>query len=93
MYSYKVQMMKTTPRHDPESIAEVLRGGVWAGVGCVFIGAVLVGSLYLFEPAGKSFVDGHVPYVLVGAVVLFLAGFGMSVQSLLEGQFWRGKWK
>lgn len=86
-------MTQTTSRQNPESVAEVLRGGVWAGLGCVSVGAVLAGSLYLFEPAGKSFLDRHVSYVLVGALVLFLAGFGMSVQSLLEIQFWRGKWK
>ncbi|MGA9978703.1 MAG: hypothetical protein WBQ08_08720 [Candidatus Sulfotelmatobacter sp.] len=86
-------MTQEKPRRDPESVADVLLGGVWAGLGCVVVGAVLVGSLYLFEPSARSFVETHAAYFMVGALVLFLVGWGMSVQSVLEIQFWRGKWK
>jgi hypothetical protein len=78
---------------DSESVAAVLWGSVWAGSGGLVIEVVLVGSVYLFYPDGRPLIEKHFSYVLVGAVLFFLAGFGMTLQSILEMQFRRGKWK
>jgi hypothetical protein len=86
-------MIRKTSRRNPESIADVLWGGVWAGLGCVFVEGILVGGFYLFERDGRLFVQTHASFLLVGALVLFVAGFGVTLQSVLELQFWRGKWK
>ena len=66
---------------------------VLAGFGGVFIEVLLVGSVYLFEPTMRTFVDRHSTYFLVSVPFIFVAGFGMSLQSALEIQFWRGKWR
>lgn len=86
-------MTRKKSYNDPESIAEIVLGGIWTGLGIVFIEATLVGILYVFESATRSFIETHVPDLLVGAAVLFVAGFGVTLQSMLELQFWRGKWK
>jgi len=78
---------------DPESVADVLWGCVWAGLGAVLIGVLLLGAVYLFMPLTRTPIEGHLPYLLAGAVAFFFVGFGVSLQSLLEMQYWRGKWK
>ena len=83
--------MKDTP--DPESVSAVLLGSIWAGLGALFIGAVLFGAIYLFMPGFRSVIEKHLPYIFVGAIALFIAGAGISLQSALELQFLRGKWK
>jgi hypothetical protein len=71
----------------------VLGGSVWAGLGGVFVEALLVASLYLGSPIARAFIQGHASYLLIGVFVFFFLGFGFSLQSVLEMQFWRGKWK
>lgn len=83
--------MKRT--QDPESVSAVLVGSIWAGLGAVFIGAVLFGAIYVFVPGIRPMIEKHLSYVVIGAIALFIAGAGMSLQSTLEFQFLRGKWK
>lgn len=65
---------------------------VLAGLGGVFSAAILFASAYLFEPAAKMWIEAHPLYVALGAIFIFVAGFGMSLSFALELQFRRGKW-
>ena len=78
---------------DPENVADVVWGAIWAGLGSVVAVGLFIGSFYLFEPTLRPMIVLYLPYFLIGVGVLFLAGFGMSLQFVLEMQFWRGKWK
>jgi len=64
-----------------------------AGLGGIFITAVLLGSVYLFEPAARMWIDAHPLYAMLSFPLIFVAGFGMSLAFTLESQFRRGKWK
>jgi hypothetical protein len=93
MHNEQAKEMPKQSQRNADNIADVVWGGVWAGLGCVFVGGLLISCLYFWGPDGRSFIEAHISYLLIGAVVLFLAGFGLTLQSLFEFQFLRGKWK
>jgi hypothetical protein len=66
---------------------------VCAGLGAVIVETILVGSLYLFEPIAKVFIESHRFPILISFPLVFVAAFGLSLQFTMEMQFWRGKWK
>lgn len=76
----------------PDSISDTLWMSVPAGLGGLFATAILFASAYLFEPAAKMWIESHLLYVALGAIFIFVAGFGMSLSFALELQFRRGKW-
>jgi hypothetical protein len=66
---------------------------VCAGLGAIIVETILVGSLYLFEPTAKVLIEDHSVAILISLPIVFVAGFGLSLQFAMEMQFWRGKWK
>jgi len=86
-------MPKPKPRTDADSVTEVLLGSVWAGIGGVASGLLLIGCIYLFAPESRPVIEVHLSLILLGAVFLFVIGFGLSLQSILEIQWRSGKWK
>ncbi|MBI3645502.1 MAG: hypothetical protein HY233_06025 [Acidobacteriales bacterium] len=64
-----------------------------AGLGGVFVEAILIGGFYLFDPVAKRSIANHASYVLWSVPLIFIAGFGISLELMLESQFLRGKWK
>ncbi len=78
---------------DSERPAETFWASICAGIGAVLVGGLLLGMVYAFMPISRAIVKEHPSYVLMGAIALFLVGFGMSLQFALELQFLRGKWK
>jgi len=67
--------------------------GVCAGLGAVIVEAILVGSLYLFEPFARAFIENYGFPILISFPLVFLAAFGLSLQFTMEIQFLGGKWK
>jgi hypothetical protein len=80
-------------RNSTESISDALWMSVLAGLGGMCVELILVGGCYLFEPALKRSIDEHRFYVLMSFPIIFIVGFGICVASVLEFQFFRGKWK
>lgn len=76
-----------------ETASDALWMGLLAGLGAVVIETILLGSFYLFDPAAKKIIEDHSISLVISFPVIFVAAFGFSLQSALEGQFWRGKWK
>jgi Kef-type K+ transport system membrane component KefB len=75
------------------TVSGALWMSVFAGLGAVVVETILVGSLYLFEPVAKAFIEKHSTPILLCFPLIFVAGFGLSLQFSMEMQFWRGKWK
>jgi hypothetical protein len=76
-----------------ETASDAVWMSVLAGLGAVAIEVILVGGFYLFDPIAKMIIESHSWYFLISLPVLFVAGFGFSLQLELRMQFWRGKWK
>lgn len=79
--------------NSPETVADALWMGVFAGLGAIAIELILVGSFYLFDPSAKRIIVSHAHLLLLSLPITFVAGFGISLQFALEMQFLRGKWK
>jgi hypothetical protein len=76
-----------------ETISDALWMSILAGLGGVLIVVLLFGGFYLFDPVAKLIIEQHISYFFASVAVIFLAGFGISLQFALKMQFWRGKWK
>ena len=76
-----------------ETTSDAIWMSVLAGLGAVVIEVILVGGFYFFDPVAKTIIETHGGYFVVSLAVLFVAGFGLSLQLALKMQFWRGKWK
>jgi hypothetical protein len=66
---------------------------VLAGSASVVVCGALAGFLYIFDPTGKQVIEKHLWQCFLGATVLFVGVFGLSLELELTTQFWRGKWK
>jgi len=77
-------------KNSTASISDALWGSVLAGV---FVEAILIGGFSLFDPVAKVTIVNNASYVLWSVLIMFIAGFGVSLQFTLRIQFWRGKWK
>lgn len=67
--------------------------GLCAGLGAMIVEVILAGSLYLFEPIAKAFIEAHSSLILISFPLVFVAAFALSLQFEMEMQFLRGKWK
>jgi hypothetical protein len=80
-------------KNSTASISDALWGSVLAGLGGVFVEAILIGGFYLFDPVAKISIVNNASYVLWSLLIMFIAGFGVSIQFMLRIQFRRGSWK
>jgi hypothetical protein len=80
-------------KNSTASISDALWGSVLAGLAGVFVEAILIGGFSLFDPVAKVTIVNNASYVLWSVLIMFIAGFGVSLQFTLRIQFWRGKWK
>lgn len=76
-----------------ETVSDALWLSILAGLGAVVVDGILLGSFYWFLPAAKSIMENHRSSFLVSFPIIFVVGFGLSLQFALEMQFLRGKWK
>lgn len=76
-----------------ESASDALWMSISAGLGAVVVEGIVLGAFYLFDPVAKKIVEDHSLSFLISFPIVFVAGFGCSLQFAMEMQFWRGKWK
>ena len=82
-----------TGKNSSETVSDALWMSILAGLAGVFIVGLLFGGFYLFDPVAKLTIEQHISYFLASVPVIFVAGFGISLQFVLKNQFRRGKWK
>jgi hypothetical protein len=80
-------------KNSADTVSDALWISILAGLEAVLIEVIILGSFSLFDPTAKRIMENHSLYFLISSLVIFVAGFGVSLQFALEMQFWRGKWK
>ena len=73
-----------------DSLSEVFGMSVLAGLAGVFVEAIVIASLYLFDPVIRMSLGGWIQPLLWGAGAIFLGGFGISLGFTLAVQIRRG---
>ena len=76
-----------------ETASDALWMSILAGLGAAVVDGILLVSLYWFDPAAKSIMENHSSSFLISFPIIFVAGFGLSLQFALEMQILRRKWK
>jgi len=79
-------------KNSTATFREAVSGSVLGGLGAVFVEAILIGAFYLFDPVAKISIVNHASHILWSVPIMFVGGFGLSLQFMLRIQLWRGKW-
>jgi hypothetical protein len=78
-----------TGKRGSDSLSEVFGMSVLAGLSGVFVEAIIIGSLYLFDPVIRMAFVGWTQPLLWVTGAISLAGFGISLWFTLAVQIRR----